>query len=156
MKKVFLVFVIGWAVLAGQVGLDLRTLRNVRLENLKRCYSGTPIRFVNSSSKSVKGVLLDITEKNIIISENGTPVPYDHSGVNYVFIDPEFRDIIMVFGLGALGGISGYLEIIIGRLNPDASMKSVMFSIGAGLASFVGYRVFYEPIKIDISAKTRD
>lgn len=156
MKKFFLVSLIGWAVLAGQAGLDLQVVRNVRLENLKRGYSGTPIRFMSSSSRSVKGVLLDVTEKNIIISENGTPVTYNHSGVNYIFIDPEFRDMIMVFGLGALGGISGYLGIIIGRSNPDAIMKGVMFSIGAGLAGLVGYRTFYKSIKIDISGKTRD
>lgn len=155
-KKTFLVAFIGWAVLAGQAGSDLQVIRNIRLENLKRDYSGTAIRFMGSNSRSIQGVLLDVTEKNMIISEHGTPVPYDHSGVNHVFVDPEFKDLIMVFGLGALGGVSGYLGAIIGRSNPDANMKGVAFSLGAGLGLRAGYKTFYKPIKIDISGKTRE
>ena len=156
MKKTVLVALIGWAVLAGQAGSNLQVVRNIRLENLKRDYLGESIRFMGSNSRSIQGVLLDVTEKNIIISEHGTPVPYDHSGVNYIFVDPEFKDMIMVFGLGALGGVSGYLGIIIGRSNPDASMKGVASSLGVGLAGFAGYKAFYKPIKIDISGKTRE
>ena len=156
MKKTVLVALIGWAVLAGQAGSNLQVVRNIRLENLKRDYLGESIRFMGSNSRSIQGVLLDVTEKNIIISEHGTPVPYDHSGVNYIFIDPEFKDMIMVFGLGALGGVAGYLGVIIVRSNPDANMKGVVSSLGVGLAGFTGYRAFYKPIKIDISGKVRD
>ena len=156
MKKTVLVALIGWAVLAGQAGSNLQVVRNIRLENLKRDYLGASIRFMGSNSMSIQGVLLDVTDKNIIISEHGTPVPYDHSGVNYIFIDPEFKDMIMVFGLGALGGVAGYLGVIIVRSNPDASMKGVASSLGVGLAGFAGYRAFYNPIKIDISGKVRD
>ena len=62
----------------------------------------------------------------------------------------------MVFGLGILGGAAGYLGIIIGHPNPDANMKGVISSLGAGLAGLVGFRAFYKPIKIDISGKTRE
>ena len=68
----------------------------------------------------------------------------------------EFLDMIMVFGLGALGGVAGYLGVIIVRSNPDANMKGVASSLGVGLAGFAGYRAFYKPIKIDISGKVRD
>ena len=156
MKKTVLVALIGWAVLAGQAGSNLQVVRNIRLENLKRDYLGASIRFMGSNSMSIQGVLLDVTDKNIIISEHGTPVPYDHSGVNYIFIDPEFKDMIMVFGLGALGGVAGYLGVIIVRSNPDANMKGVASSLGVGLAGFAGYRAFYKPIKIDISGKMRE
>ena len=156
MKKTVLVALIGWAVLAGQAGSNLQVVRNIRLENLKRDYLGASIRFMGSNSMSIQGVLLDVTNKNIIISEHGTPVPYDHSGVNYIFIDPEFKDMIMVFGLGALGGVAGYLGVIIVRSNPDANMKGVASSLGVGLAGFAVYRAFYKPIKIDISGKVRD
>tara|TARA_Y100000310_G_C20314177_1_gene637639 strand:+ start:111 stop:581 length:471 start_codon:yes stop_codon:yes gene_type:complete len=156
MKKTVLVALIGWAVLAGQAGSNLQIVRNIRLENLKRDYLGESIRFMGSNSRSIQGVLLDVTEKNIIISEHGTPVPYDHSGVNYIFVDPEFKDMIMVFGLGALGGVAGYLGVIIVRSNPDANMKGVVSSLGVGLAGFTGYRAFYKPFKIDISGKVRD
>ncbi len=67
-KKTFLVAFIGWAVLAGQAGSDLQVIRNIRLENLKQDYSGTAIRFLGSNSRSIKGVLLDVTEKNMIIN----------------------------------------------------------------------------------------
>ena len=63
--------------------------------------------------------------------------------------------MIMVFGLSALGGVAGYLGVIIVRSNPDANMKGVVSSLGVGLAGFAGYRAFYKPIKIDISGKVR-
>ena len=53
----------------------------------------------------------------------------------------------------ALGGIAGYLGIIIGHSGPDLIIKGASSSLGAGLASFIGYRTFYRPIKIDISGK---
>ena len=69
MKKTVLVALIGWAVLAGQAGSNLQVVRNIRLENLKRDYLGASIRFMGSNSMSIQGVLLDVTNKNIIISQ---------------------------------------------------------------------------------------
>ena len=110
MKKTVLVALIGWAVLAGQAGSNLQVVRNIRLENLKRDYLGESIRFMGSNSRSIQGVLLDVTEKNIIISEHGTPVPYDHSGVNYIFVDPEFKDMIIPLFMGIIFKIIEFIN----------------------------------------------
>ena len=59
----------------GQLSSDLITVRDIRLDNLKRDYSGKTIRFVDSKSVSNKGILLDVTDENIIISKSGSPKP---------------------------------------------------------------------------------
>ena len=138
----------------GQLSSDLITVRDIRLENLKRDYSGKTIRFVDSKSVSNKGVLMDVTDENIIISKSGSPVPFDHSKIKYVFIDPKKKELAMVLGLTALGGISGYLGVILGKSDAKNSTKGVVSSIVASLAGIVGYKAFYKPIKIDISGKT--
>ena len=140
----------------GQLSSDLITVRDIRLENLKRDYSGKTIRFVDSKSVSNKGILLDVTDENIIISKSGSPVPFNHSKIKYVFIDPKKKELAMVIGLTALGGISGYLGIILGKSDANNITKGAVSSISASLAGFVGYKAFYKPIKIDISGKTYD
>ena len=156
MKKTLFITINISTLLMGQLSSDLITVRDIRLENLKRDYSGKTIRFVDSKSVSNKGVLMDVTEENIIISKSGSPVPFDHSKIKYVFIDPKKKELAMVIGLTALGGISGYLGIILGKSDANNTTKGVASSISASLAGFVGYKAFYKPIKIDISGKTYD
>ena len=156
MKKSISIIALSWAILFAQPGMKNQAVRAIRLENLKQNYLGETIRFLGAGSISVQGILLDVTENSFIISEHGTPVPHSHANVGVIFIDPNFNDILMVFGLGILGGAAGYLGIIIGHPNPDANMKGVISSLGAGLAGLVGFRAFYKPIKIDISGKTRE
>ena len=130
----------------GQLSSDLITVRDIRLENLKRDYSGKTIRFVDSKSVSNKGILLDVTDDNIIISKSGSPTPFNHSKIKYVFIDPKKKELAMVIGLTALGGISGYLGIILGKSDANNITKGAASSISAILAGFVGYKAFYKPI----------
>lgn len=140
----------------GQLSSGLKTVRDIRLENLKRDYSGKTIRFVDSKSVSNRGILLDVTDENIIISKSGSPKPFNHSRIKYVFVDPRKKELAMVIGLTTLGGISGYLGIILGKSDSNNTTKGVASSISASLAGFVGYKAFYKPIKIDISGKTYD
>ena len=156
MKKTLFITISISTLLTGQLSSDLITVRDIRLENLKRDYSGKAIRFVDSKSVSNKGILLDITDENIIISKSGSPVPFNHSKIKYVFIDPKKKELAMVIGLTALGGISGYLGVILGKSDANNTTKGVASSISASLAGFVGYKAFYKPIKIDISGKTYD
>ena len=156
MKKTLFITISISTLLTGQLSSDLITVRDIRLDNLKRDYSGKTIRFVDSKSVSNKGILLDVTDENIIISKSGSPVPFDHSKIKYVFIDPKKKELAMVIGLTALGGISGYLGIILGKSDANNTTKGVASSISASLAGFVGYKAFYKPIKIDISGKTYD
>ena len=156
MKKTLFITISISTLLAGQLSSDLITVRDIRLENLKRDYSGKTIRFVDSKSVSNKGILLDVTDENIIISKSGSPTPFNHSKIKYVFVDPKKKELAMVIGLTALGGISGYLGIILGKSDANNTTKGVASSISASLAGFVGYKAFYKPIKIDISGKTYD
>ena len=156
MKNTLLITISTSTLLMGQLSSDLITVRDIRLENLKRDYSGKTIRFVDSKSVSNKGVLLDVTEENIIISKSGSPTPFNHSKIKYVFIDPKKKELAMVIGLTALGGISGYRGIILGKSDANNITKGAASSISASLAGFVGYKAFYKPIKIDISGKTYD
>ena len=156
MKKTLFITISISTLLAGQLSSDLITVRDIRLENLKRDYSGKTIRFVDSKSVSNKGILLDVTDENIIISKSGSTIPFNHSKIKYVFVDPKKKEMAMVIGLTALGGISGYLGIILGKSDANNTTKGVASSISASLAGFVGYKAFYKPIKIDISGKTYD
>ena len=156
MKKTLFITISISTLLMGQLSSDLITVRDIRLENLKRDYSGKTIRFVDSKSVSNKGILLDVTDENIIISKSGSPKPFNHSKIKYVFVDPKKKELAMVIGLTALGGISGYLGIILGKSDASNTTKGVASSISASLAGFVGYKAFYKPIKIDISGKTYD
>ena len=156
MKNTLLITISTSTLLMGQLSSDLITVRDIRLENLKRDYSGKTIRFVDSKSVSNKGILLDVTDENIIISKSGSPTPFNHSKIKYVFIDPKKKELAMVIGLTALGGISGYLGIILGKSDANNITKGAVSSISASLAGFVGYKAFYKPIKIDISGKTYD
>ena len=156
MKKSLFITISISTLLTGQLSSDLITVRDIRLENLKRDYSGKTIRFVDSKSVSNKGILLDVTDENIIISKSGSPIPFNHSKIKYVFVDPKKKEMAMVIGLTALGGISGYLGIILGKSDANNTTKGVASSISASLAGFVGYKAFYKPIKIDISGKTYD
>ena len=156
MKKTLFIAISINTLLMGQISSDLITVRDIRLDNLKRDYSGKAIRFVDSKSVSNKGILLDVTDENIIISKSGSPVPFNHSKIKYVFIDPKKKELAMVIGLTALGGISGYLGVMLGKSDANNTTKGVVSSISASLAGFVGYKAFYKPIKIDISGKTYD
>lgn len=156
MKKFLFITISISTILTGQLSSDLITVRDIRLENLKRDYSGKTIRFVDSKSVSNKGILLDVTDENIIISKSGSRIPFNHSKIKYVFVDPKKKELAMVIGLTALGGISGYLGIILGKSDANNTTKGVASSISASLAGFVGYKAFYKPIKIDISGKTYD
>ena len=156
MKKTLFITISISTFLTGKLSSDLITVRDIRLENLKRDYSGKTIRFVDSKSVSNKGILLDVTDENIIISKSGSPIPFNHSKIKYVFVDPKKKELAMVIGLTALGGISGYLGIILGKSDANNTTKGVASSISASLAGFVGYKAFYKPIKIDISGKTYD
>ena len=156
MKKTLFITISISTLLMGQISSDLITVRDIRLDNLKRDYSGKAIRFVDSKSVSNKGILLDVTDENIIISKSGSPIPFNHSKIKYVFVDPKKKELAMVIGLTALGGISGYLGIILGKSDANNTTKGVASSISASLAGFVGYKAFYKPIKIDISGKTYD
>ena len=156
MNKFLFSILLGCALLAAQPGINNRAVRDIRLQNLKRDYTGSTIRFNVPGSISVVGVLKDVTDKNFIISHNGSPAVYGHEEINYIFIDPGFAGKLMAFGVGLIGGAAGYMGVIIARENANASWKGVASSLGLALGGRIGFKTFFKPIKIDISGKTRE
>ena len=156
MNKFIFSILLGCAVLAAQPGVNFQAVRDIRLQNLKRDYTGSTIRFIIPGSTSVMGVLKDVTDKNFIISHNGSPAVYSHEEINYIFIDPGFTGKLMAFGVGLLGGAAGYMGVIISKENANASWKGVVSSLGVALGGRIGFKTFFKPIKIDISGKTRE
>tara|TARA_B110000438_G_scaffold158593_1_gene151840 strand:- start:141 stop:611 length:471 start_codon:yes stop_codon:yes gene_type:complete len=156
MNKFIFSILLGCAVLAAQPGINNRAVRDIRLQNLKRDYTGSTIRFIIPGSISVMGLLKDVTDKNFIISHNGSPAVYSHEEINYIFIDPGFTGKLMAFGVGLLGGAAGYMAVIISKENANASWKGVVSSLGVALGGRIGFKTFFKPIKIDISGKTRE
>ena len=156
MNKFLFSLLLGCALLAAQPGINNRAVRDIRLQNLKQDYTGSTIRFNVPGSISVVGVLKDVTDKNFIISHNGSPAVYSHEEINYIFIDPGFTGKLMAFGVGLIGGAAGYMAVIIARENANASWKGVASSLGLALGGRIGFKTFFKPIKVDISGKTRE
>ena len=156
MNKFLFSLLLGCAVLQAQPGINLQAVRDIRLQNLKRDYTGTTIRFIVPGSTSVMGVLSDVTDKNFIISHNGSPAVYSHENIDYIFIDPGFTGKLMAFGVGLIGGAGGYMGVIIAKKNANASWRGVASSLGLALGGRIGFKTFFKPIKVDISGKTRE
>ena len=156
MNKFLISILLGCAVLQAQHGINLQVVRDIRLQNLKRDYTGSTIRFIVPGSTSVMGVLRDVTDKNFIISHNGSPAIYSHEKIDYIFIDPGFTGKLMAFGVGLIGGAASYMGVMIAKENANASWKGVASSLGLALGGRIGFKTFYKPIKIDISGKTRE
>jgi hypothetical protein len=156
MNKFLFSLLLGCALLAAQPGINNQAVRNIRMQNLKRDYIGSTIRFIVPGSTSVMGVLKDVTDKNFIISHNGSPAVYGHEEINYIFIDPGFTSKLMAFGVGIIGGAASYMAVIIAKKDANSSWKGVASSLGLVLGGHIGVKTFYKPIKIDISGKTRE
>ena len=156
MNKICFSLLLGCAVLQAHPGINIQAVRDIRLQNLKRDYTGSTIRFIVPGSTSVMGVLKDVTDKNFIISHNGSPAVYAHEKINYIFIDPSFTGKLMAFGVGLIGGAASYMAVIIAKENANASWKGVTSSLGLALGVRIGFKTFYKPLKIDISGKARE
>jgi hypothetical protein len=155
MKKHLLILIMFLAYGAAQSNTSIDAIRKIRLDNLERNYLNKTIRFYIPGSVSVEGELLKVTEKSFIVSENNTPSTYSHENVKYVFIDPSFNDLLMVFAISAIGGASSYMGALILKDKPDAAFKGVATSAGAGVAGIFAKAGFYKPIKIDISGEAK-
>jgi hypothetical protein len=155
MKSFTICLTLFFTALLAQSNTSLEAVRKIRLENLERNYLNKTIRFYVPGSISVQGELLRVTDENFIISEKNSPSTYSHKSIKSVFIDPGFNDLLMVFAISAIGGASSYMGVLIANNDPDAAMKGVVTSVGAGIAALFARAGFYRPIKIDISGQTK-
>tara|TARA_B100000945_G_scaffold293171_1_gene268904 strand:- start:203 stop:673 length:471 start_codon:yes stop_codon:yes gene_type:complete len=154
MKKHLWLMILFYTTLSSQSNTSIEAVRKIRLDNLKNNYLNKTIRFYIPGKISVIGELRDITNNNFIISGKNGPSSYNHKDINYVFIDPTLKDLIMVFAISTISGISSYMALLIIKNKPDAAMKGVTISISSVLAGIIARSTFYKPIKIDISGET--
>ena len=127
-----------------------------RLENFKNNYKGEIIRFTTENSKTVQGVLVNITEHDFVLSINKTAKFYKHKNVDFVYLPPVFEDLYITVSLSALGGLAGYVALIVAIQNPEVKLVGTVTTLGTVLGFFVGKNAFYKTQKIDISGRLRD
>ena len=145
-----------FSCLLGQVETDSDQVRKIRLENFKNNYKGKIIRFSTENSKTVQGVLLNITEHDFVLSINKTAKFYKHKNIDFVYLPPVSEDLYITASLSALGGLAGYVALIIAIQNPEVKLVGTATTLGTALGFFVGKNAFYKTQKIDISGRLRD
>ena len=139
----------------GQVETNYEQVRKIRLENLKNNYKGKTIRFTTENSKIVQGVLVDITEKEFVLSVNNSAIFYNHENVSFVYLPPVSEDLYITASFSVLGGLAGYLAMIISTQSPKVELIGTITTLSTALGFFVGKNAFYKTQKIDISGKLR-
>lgn len=145
-----------FSCLTGQVETNSDQVRKIRLENFKNNYKGKTIRFTSEGSKIVQGVLVNITEQDFVISVNKSAKFYKHKNVDFVYLPPVSEDLYITASLSALGGIAGYVALIVASQSPKEELIGAVTTLGAVFGFFVGKNAFYKTQKIDISGRLRD
>ena len=145
-----------FSCLLGQVETNSDQVRKIRLENFKNNYEGKTIRFTTENSKTVQGVLVNITEEDFVLSVNKSARFYKHKNVDFVYLPPVSEDMYITASFSALGGLAGYVALIITIQNPKVELVGTVTTLGAFLGFFIGKNAFYKTQKIDISGRLRD
>ena len=140
----------------GQKETNSNEVRNIRLENFKNNYKGQTIRFTDQNSRIVVGVLMEITDTDFVISINNSAAFYSHENVDFVYLPPVSEDFYITASISILGGIAGYVAMIIAHPYPKKSALGAVGTLGTVLGFVVGKNTFYKSQKIDISGKLRD
>jgi len=144
-----------FSCLLGQAETNSNQVRKIRLENFKNNYKGKTIRFTTENSKTIQGVLVDITENNFVLSVNSSAKFYEHENVDFVYLPPVSEDLYITAGFSALGGLAGYAAMVITIQKPKVELIGTVTTIGSVLGFFVGKNAFYKTQKIDISGHLR-
>ena len=145
-----------FSCLLGQVETNSDQVRKIRLENFKNNYKGKTIRFTTENSKTVQGVLVNITEQDFVLSVNKSAKFYKHKNVDFVYLPPVSEDLYITASFSALGGLAGYVSLITATQNPKVKLVGTVTTLGAISGFFVGKNAFYKTQKIDISGRLRD
>lgn len=153
--KSILILSIGLALLpaAASGQIESKSVRYIRLKNLERDWTGKKIRFVAPLSGMVKGVLLKVTDTDLILSGKSGNATYRHEGVEKIEVLPGMVDMIMVTGISLLGALSGILATEMLIATPGKGVHGAAGSLGIIGGFMAGNRAFYKPFMIDISGR---
>ena len=91
-----------------------------------------------------------------MLSVNKSAKFYKHKNVNFVYLPPVSEDLYITASFSALGGLAGYVALIIAVQNPKVELVGAVTTLGTVLGFFVGKNAFYKTQKIDISGRLRD
>ena len=139
----------------GQKETNSDEVRSIRLENFKNNYKGQTIRFTDQNSRVVEGVLMEITDTDFVISINNSAAFYSHENVDFVYLPPVSEDFYITASISILGGIAGYVAMIIAHPYPNNGALGAVSTLGTVLGFVIGKNTFYKSQKIDISGRLR-
>ena len=139
----------------GQRETNSKEVRNIRLENFKNNYKGQTIRFTDQNSRVVEGLLMEITDTDFVISINNSAAFYSHENVDFVYLPPVSEDFYITASISILGGITGYVAMIIAHPYPNNGALGAVSTLGTVLGFVIGKNTFYKSQKIDISGRLR-
>ena len=154
-KKLFLATWI-FSFAFGQVEAKSNDVRKIRLENFKKNYKGKNIRFQDENSRTIEGVLIEITDSDFVVSIDNSAAFYSHESIDVVYLPPVSEDFYMVLGISVLGGLAGYVATIIAHPHPNNGATGSISTIGTILGFALGKKTFYNPQKINLSGRLRD
>ena len=140
----------------GQIETNSEKVRSIRLENFKNNYKGKTVRFTNENSRTVEGLLMDITETDFVLSINNSAAFYNHKNIGFVYLPPVPGDLYITTGLAILGGLAGYVAVIVAHPYPNNGATAAVSTLSAVLGFVVGKNTFYKSQKIDVSGRLRD
>ena len=139
----------------GQRETNSKEVRNIRLENFKNNYKEQTILFTDQNSRDVEGLLMEITDTDFVISINNSAAFYSHENVDFVYLPPVSEDFYITASISILGGITGYVAMIIAHPYPNNGALGAVSTLGTVLGFVIGKNTFYKSQKIDISGRLR-
>ena len=148
--KLFLTSLV-FSFVLGQNETNSNEVRKIRLENFKNNYKGQTIRFTDQNSRVVEGVLMEITDTDFVMSINNSAAFYSHKNVDFVYLPPVSEDFYITTGISILGGIAGYVAMIIAHPYPNNGTLGAISTLGTILGFVVGKNTFYKTQRIDIN-----
>ena len=150
MRLAFLFF----TLFVGVRSSDLNTIKQIKIENLKKNYVGKSIEFVDySNSLNIKGKLLDITDTTFVVSSAGSRNVFNINNIPYFNLAPEAPDYIIASSISLLSAVAGYLSLVILRPDPDKAIKSAVLIAGSVIGGYIGKVSFLRPIKVELNLK---
>ena len=150
MRLAFLFF----TLFVGVRSSDLNTIKQIKIENLKKNYVGKSIEFVDySNSLIIRGELLNITDSTFVVSSAGSRNVFDINNIPYFNLAPEAPDYIIASSVSLLSAVAGYLSLVILRPDPDKAIKSTVLIAGFVVGGYIGKVSFLRPIKVELNLK---
>ena len=133
-------------------GSNPTTIKQIQIENLNKNYKGKKIRLVDPiQSQSATGILLKVTDNDIILSIEDSRTAFQHDNINCFYLEPEGPDYFIASGVSILSAAAHYLALIITYQKADRTRRVLATGAGFLLGGYIGKLTFLRPIKVDIN-----